>query len=235
MNMWVKHFYRLVAGFAAFIFVATSWAGSNELGLKTYRVTGVSSSDPSGLNVRDNLIEAQSLSETNVVGHLVWNAKGIISSGLVVEVGSSIFRQIRKGDLTGWVNEKYLVDDTKTELPEIKPEKLKCSGTEPFWALNFSKKAPNFSGTDLENGDWIEDAKLETMATHSIVELGPENWAVTMKYQSKNAYLRTVISKASPMCTDSMSNVLYPYQIIVLKGDVPRPVYGCCQIDIERK
>lgn len=233
--MRMKFVCRLIAGFAVFVFIATGWAGSNELGLKTYKVTGVSSSDPSGLNVRDNLIEAQSLGETNVVGHLAWNAKGIISSGLVVEIGSSIFTQIRKGDLIGWVNEKYLVDDTKAELPEIKPEKLKCSGTEPFWSLNLSKEAPIFSGTDLENGDFVKGVKLDTMATHSIVELGLENWAVTVKYQSKNAYLRTVISRASPMCSDSMSNVLYPYQIIVLKGDVPRPVYGCCQIDIERE
>ncbi len=233
--MWAKIVCRLFASFAVFVFTATSWADNSELGLKTYKVTGVSSSDPSGLNVRDNLIEAQSLGETNVVGHLEWNAKGIISSGLVVEIDSSIFTQIRKGDLTGWVNEKFLIDDTKAELPEIKPEKLKCSGTEPFWSINLSRNTPRFSGTDLENGDWIEDAKLETKATHSIVELGPENWVITLKYQSKNAYLRTVISKASPMCTDSMSNVLYPYQIIVLKGDVPRPAYGCCQIDIDRE
>ncbi len=233
--MRVKFVCQLIAGIAVFIFAAIGWAASNELGLKTYKVVGVSSSDPSGLNVRDNLIEAQSLSNTNVVGHLAWNAKGIVSSGLVVEIGSSVFTQIRAGDLTGWVNEKYLADDTKAELPEIKPEKLICSGTEPFWALNFSSKVPKFSGTDLENGDFVEDARLETMATHSIVELGPENWSVTMKHQSKNAYLRTVISRASPMCTDSMSNVLYPYQIIVLQGAVPRPVYGCCQIDIDRE
>lgn len=234
--MRVKYFYRLVAGIAVFIFVATGWAASsNELDIKTYRVTGVSSSDPSGLNVRDNLIEAQSLGDTNVVGHLRWNAKGIISSGLVVEIGSSVFTQIRKGGLIGWVNEKYLADDTKAELSEIKPEKLKCSGTEPSWSLNFSSKAPGFSGTDLENGDFVEGANLDTMASNSIVELGPENWSVTMKYQSKNTYLRTVISRASPMCTDSMSNVLFPYQIIVLQGDVPRPVYGCCKIDIDRE
>lgn len=230
----MKKYWSIFTATIVLIFTLTNTAAGNEMGLKTYRVTGVSSSDPSGLNVRDNLIEAQSLSETNVVGHLAWNAKGIISSGLVVEIGSSVFTQIWKGDLTGWVNEKYLANDTKAELPEIKPEKLKCSGTEPFWGLNFSKKAPSFSGTDLESGDFVEDAKLDTLATHSIVELGPENWSVTMKHQSKSTYLRTIISRASPMCSDSMSNVLYPYQIIVLQGDVPRPVYGCCQIDIER-
>lgn len=233
--MRVKFFGQLIAGSVVFVLALTNMAAANELGIKTYKVTDVSSSDPSGLNVRDNLVEALSLNETSIVGHLAWNAKGIVSSGLVVEIGSSVFRQIRKGDLTGWVNEKYLADETKAELPEIKPETLKCSGTEPFWSLNLSTKAPRFSGTDLENGEWVENARLDTMATHSIVELGPENWSVTMKYQSKNTYFRTMISKASPMCSDSMSNVLYPYQIIVLKGDVPRPVYGCCQIDIDRQ
>jgi uncharacterized membrane protein len=216
-------------------FAAPGLAASKEDGLKTYKVTGVFSSDPPGLNVRDNVIEAQSLDETHIVGHLAWNAKGIVSSGLLMEIGNSIFRQIRAGELVGWVNEKYLSVDTMAVMPKIRPEVLTCSGSEPFWSLKLSITEPRFSGADLENGEWIEEVELETMASHSIVELGPENWSVTLKYQSKSAYFRTIISKALPMCTDSMSSVLYPYQIIALKGDVPRPVYGCCQIDIDRK
>ena len=231
----IKYFVKAIIAFTAMLLIVISAAFGGETGVQTYRVIGVSPSDPSGLNVRDNVIEAQNIGETNVVGHLQWNKKGIISSGLVVEIGNSVWRQIRSGELIGWVNEKYLEEETVPSLKEPTPDKLKCSGTEPFWSLNFSKSATSFSGSDLENGDWLEDVKLDTLATHPIVEMGPGSWLVTLKPEATGSYIRTIISKAVPLCTDGMSNVLFPYEIIVLKGKVPRPVYGCCQIDIDRK
>ena len=220
--------------FSAILLFGIGAAFSGEPGVQTYRVIGVSSSDPAGLNVRENVIEAQSVGDTNVVGHLQWNKKGIISSGLVVEIAGSIWRQIRSGELTGWVNEKYIEEEIVPNLKEPTPDKLKCSGTEPFWSLDLSKATTSFSGTDLENGDWLEDVKLDTLATHPIVEMGAGNWLVTLKPKAAGSYIRTIIQKASPMCTDGMSNVLFPYEIIVLNGKVPRPVYGCCQVDISR-
>jgi len=230
----IKHIAKAVTWFAVMILFGIGTAFGGEIGVQTYRVVGVSSSDPAGLNVRENVIEAQSIGETNVVGHLQWNKKGITSSGLVVEIGNSIWRQIRSGDLTGWVNEKYLDEEIVPNLKEPTPDKMKCSGTEPFWSLNLSKSNASFSGSDLENGDWLEDVKLDTLATRPIVEMGTGNWLVTLKPKAAGSYIRTIIQKASPLCTDGMSNVLFPYEIIVLKGKVPRPVYGCCQIDIDR-
>lgn len=228
----IKHFTIIGAILAVIFGSATGHAIGGETGVPTYRVIGVSSSDPSGLNVRGNIIEAQSIGETNVVGHLAWNQRRIRSSGLVVEIGRSVWRQIRSGGVTGWVNEKFLELDNPPNFYEPTPDKLKCSGTEPFWFLNLSKTSASFSGSDLENGDWMEETKLDSLATHPIVEMGAGSWLVTLKPKVAGSYIRTIISKASPMCNDSMSNVLYPYQIIVLKGQVPRPVYGCCQFDI---
>jgi len=209
-------------------------AFSSTHGLKTYHVIGVSPSDPSGLNVRDNVIEAQSLRDTRIVGSLAWNAKGIISSGVIVEIGRSTWRQIRHGDIVGWVNEKFLALDPVSDLVEVTPDKLKCSGTEPFWSLNLAGNFAIYNGTDLESGDWLENEKLEKLATYPIVQSGPENWSTTLKFNTDGKNITAIISRAVPMCNDAMSNLLFPYQVIMLKGRVPRPVYGCCQINIQR-
>lgn len=218
----------------AMAFMPTGTAQAENHAGTTYKVVGVSSSDPDGLNIRDNVIEAQSVRQTNIVGSLAWNATGIVSSGMLVEIGNSTWRQIRNGDIVGWVNEKFLAAEHRANPVEITPDKLVCSGTEPFWSLDLSKSPSVFSGTDMESGDWKENEKLDVVATHSIVPIGQENWSVTLKSRARDSYLTTILSKASPMCSDGMSNLLYPYQVIMLRGQVPRPVYGCCKISLDR-
>jgi len=200
----------------------------------SYRIINVSQSDPSGLNVRDNVIEASSLKDTTIVGQLSWNAKGIISSGLEVEIAGSIWREIRLGEISGWVNTKFLKEETGKNLPEVTPDMLKCSGTEPFWGLDMSAKPASYTGANWIDDQWVEGIKLKNLANHPVVEMGPESWVVTLKHPSAEQYIRMMVSRASPMCNDSMSNLLYPYQTILLRGKVPRPVYGCCQINIDR-
>ncbi len=200
----------------------------------SYRIVNVSPGDPNGLNVRSNVIEASSLKDTTIVGSLAWNATGIISSGLEVEIAGSLFREIRLGETTGWVNARFLAEEADNNLPKITPKKLNCSGTEPFWGLDLEATPASYTGANWINDQWVEDVKLENLASHPIVEMGSESWAVTLKRPSSEHYLRMIISKASPMCTDSMSNVLYPYETVLLKGKVPRPIYGCCQITMGR-
>lgn len=200
----------------------------------SYRIVNVSPDDPTGLNVRDNVIEASSLKDTTIVGQLVWNAKGIISSGLEVEIAGSIWREVRLGETSGWVNAKFLEEEVGSNLPKVTPDMLKCSGTEPFWGLNMSIKPASYTGANWIDDQWVEDIKLKKLASHPVVEMGPESWVVTLKRRSSEHYIRMMISRASPMCNDSMSNLLYPYETILLKGKVPRPVYGCCQININR-
>ncbi len=200
----------------------------------TYRVINVAADDPDGLNVRDSVIEAQSVADTAIVGSLAWNARGIRTSGREVEIAGSPWLEIKLGSVEGWVNAKYLARESGFDLPEIAPDKLICSGTEPFWGLKLSVKPAIYLGADWPNDEWVEDVQLDMLASDEIVEQREGHWAVTLKRQSKNQYLRAVISKARPLCDDGMSNLLYPYEIVVLKGRVPRPVYGCCYIDINK-
>ena len=90
----IKYVAKIFTSLGLILLFAAGMAMGKEAGGQTYRVIGVSASDPEGLNVRGSIIEAQSVGDTNVVGHLEWNQKGIISSGLVVEIGGSIWREI---------------------------------------------------------------------------------------------------------------------------------------------
>ncbi len=213
--------------------ITTVMAAEGFLTTATYRVTNVEPDDPVGLNVRGNVMEAASLSDTVVVGHLEWNARGIISSGKIVEFGGSYWRHIRLGEVVGWVNEKYLSEDTRRADPSKFPERLNCAGTEPFWSLNLSAANSSYTGANWSDGAWVEDVELELLTRQNIVARG-DSWAVTVRQKSTENYIRSVIEVANPMCSDGMSDLLYPYSVILLKGRVPHAEHGCCSINIGR-
>ncbi len=210
-------------------------AGSVSASPRTsYRVIHVSPDDPVGLNVRDNVIEATSLANTTIVGSLAWNASGIVSSGKEVDISGSVWREIRQGNTIGWVNEKYLEEEINNGQPEIKPELLNCGGSEPFWGLNLSGFPSYYTGETTFTGKWEDKLELKNVASNPITEMGDEHWLMTLKRPAKEHYIHIVIAKASPMCTDSMTNLRYPYESILMMGKVPTPLYGCCSIDLAR-
>ncbi len=206
----------------------------NFIATATYRVVNVQADDPIGLNVRDNVIEATSLSDTIVVGQIAWNARNILSSGKVVEFSGSSWRHIRFGEISGWVNERYLAEDVRRQDPSKLPEKLHCVGTEPFWSLKLGSDNSSYTGADWSDGGWVDDVKLDLLAREGILGRGDGTWAITVKQKGADNYIRALIEVANPMCDDGMSNLLFPYNMILLKGSVPHAVQGCCSIDIAK-
>jgi len=200
----------------------------------TFRVVNVSSSDTAGLNVRDYPADAPNLANTKIVGHLSWQATGIITSGLVLRFSGSTWRQIRLGSIIGWVNEKYLEAETSQQNSDQLPEKIICSGTEPFWTLRISKSSSTYDGTIASTGEWLEGEKLDFIARNKIANRSTATWAVTVRRKSASQYITTLISKTDNYCSDGMSDRDYPYQAILLSGNVPVPMQGCCQRDIGR-
>ncbi len=201
----------------------------------TFRVVNVSVSDTSGLNVRDFPVEASNLGNAKVVGHLSWQASGIITSGMVVRFpNGALWRHIRFGDIIGWVNGKFLEAEPFTRTGEQLPEKLFCGGTEPFWGLRVSKTSSTYDGAGLKNDKWVEDEKLDFLASNQIAGRPTKTWSVTLKQKSASQYITTLISRTGEYCSDGMSDRDYPYQAIVLPGNVPVPMQGCCQRDIGR-
>ncbi len=201
----------------------------------TFRVVNVSASDVSGLNVRDFPAEASNLSNTRVVGHLSWQASGIITSGMVVRFPSgALWRHIRLGEIIGWVNARYLEAEASDQTDEQLPDKLLCGGTEPFWGLRISKSASTYDGVGLNNDAWVENEKLDFMASNQIAGRPTKTWAVTLKQKSASQYITSLISRSGEYCSDGMSDRDYPYQAIVLPGNIPVPMQGCCQRDISR-
>jgi len=201
----------------------------------TFRVVNVSASDTSGLNVRNFPVEASNLSSTKIVGHLSWQASGIITSGMVVRFpNGAIWRHIRLGNVIGWVNGKYLEAEASSQTSGQLPDKLLCGGTEPFWGLRISKTSSTYDGVGLNNDEWVEGEKLEFLASNQLAGRPTKTWAVTLKRKSVSQYITSLISRTEKYCSDGMSDRDYPYQAIVLPGNVPVPMQGCCQRDISR-
>jgi uncharacterized membrane protein len=200
----------------------------------TFRVINVSANDADGLNVRDFPADASNLSNTKIVGHLNWQATGIITSGLVVRFPGAIWREIRLGNVIGWVNGKYLKAEISQQDGDQLPEKLLCSGTEPFWGLRISKSSSNYDGLIGDADQWLEGEKLDLLARNPFANRSTPSWAVTLKRTSASQYITILISKTDTYCSDGMSDRDYPYQAILLSGNVPVPMQGCCQRDIGR-
>ncbi len=200
----------------------------------TFRVVNVSSSDAAGLNVRDFPVDASNLSNTKIVGHLNWQATGILTSGLVVRFTNATWRQIRLGSIIGWVNAKYLEAETSQQNGDQLPEKIICSGTEPFWTLRISKSSSTYDGTIASTGEWLEGEKLDFIARNPLAGRTTATWAITLKRQTAPDYITSLISRTDTYCSDGMSDRDYPYQAILLSGNAPVPMQGCCQRDIGR-
>jgi len=200
----------------------------------TFRVVNVSANDPAGLNVRDYPAQGADLSNTKIVGHLSWQATGIITSGQVLRFANTTWRHIRLGNVVGWVNEKYLQAQTSPQNSNQLPEKIVCSGTEPFWTLRISKSSSIYDGTIASTGEWLEGEKLDFIANNKIANRSTATWAVTVRRKSAPDYMTALISKTDNYCSDGMSDRDYPYQAILLSGNVPVPMQGCCQRDIGR-
>ena len=200
----------------------------------TFRVVNVSANDAAGLNVREYPAPGSDLSNTRIVGHLSWRARGIISSGQVLRFAGATWRHIRLGNVIGWVNAKYLKAELRNPDRAQLPEKIVCSGTEPFWTLRISNSSSVFEGTMADTGEWLESEKLDFIARNKIANRSTATWAVTVKRKSAPDYITALISKTGHYCSDGMSDRDYPYQAILLSGNVPVPMQGCCQRDIGR-
>jgi hypothetical protein len=73
---------------------------------RRYMVRGVDKSDV--LNVR-----AAPGSQSPVVGRIPPDSKGVLVTGARRSIGPGVWREIRYGDVQGWVNERFLTEETE--------------------------------------------------------------------------------------------------------------------------
>lgn len=198
----------------------------------TFRVINVSKNDPVGLNVREIIGDVLVLSDASIVGQLVWNAQGIIATGLEYQFLGALWRQIRLGNKTGWVNSKFLLAEGSANQISTLPKKFKCLGTEPFWGFSIHKNSAFYQGTDWDNDNWLENEKMHLLARHRLINRTKGTWVITMTRASAPQYIRALINVAPHMCSDGMSDFSYPYEAVFLQGKIPVPQQGCCHVDV---
>lgn len=173
-------------------------------------VTNVASGDV--LNIR-----TQPDAAADILTTLPADAKGIIVAGTRRESGGQIWWQVVTPQGTGWANASYLApagDDTArdTSFP------LHCAGTEPFWGVSLADGKASFTTPDSSQA----------------FTAGPMEWAsgsirhfiVRLKMGEASGLLTGL--RASPACSDGMSDTAFPYEGVLVKPD-GTVLSGCCR------
>ncbi len=184
-----------------------------------HSVTGVNPDD--FLNIREDIDYTLEVSASKVVGKIPHNASDVMVTGISVDIGDAIWRQVDYNGTVGWVNERYL---KPTSLLLEQPETLNCAGTEPFWSVMIDEHASNFTSPDLEQPTQLEYLRMEPGIGRT------DLWAHYLgSIDGKHAL--TVIVQYTEACSDSMSDLTFDFEAILLGlGGTGAPAHGCCSI-----
>lgn len=189
-----------------------------------YKVTGVAAGDV--LNIREDVASAGQVSSARIVGTIPPGAAGIRGTGVTVTVGANLWRQVSYGGVTGWVAARFLAELDRADSGSP-PDRLQCSGTEPFWSMNFSgSKAvleDLFSGSETRKSDFVTTPGRYAEGRRHV-------WSVMAKAAdgSKGATAAFIRTDA---CSDSMSDFTFPIEFVLTEhGPDGLILSGCCQL-----
>jgi uncharacterized membrane protein len=181
----------------------------------TYRVVNVAPDDV--LRVR-----SQPEASAPVIDNLPADASDIILTGLKQSVGQATWWQIvvKSADgSAGWVNSRFLAVVDPTAKPETSFG-LRCIGTEPFWSLEIANGQASFTTPEGERWLWKahswRDAAGHQAGQRFVIQL-----------ESPNASGWAAVSRPQQFCSDGMSDLEYPYDLIVATP-TGRVLGGCC-------
>jgi uncharacterized membrane protein len=183
----------------------------------TYRVVNVAAADV--LRVR-----SQPEATAPVIGNLPANATGIILTGVRQNVGQASWWQIIVDETAGgagWVNSRFLAVADPTAKREI-GFGLRCIGTEPFWSLEIANGQASFTTPEGERWLWKAHS-WQDAAGH---EPG-QRFVIQLDNQSSDASGWAAVSRQQQFCSDGMSDLEYPYDLIVATP-TGRVLGGCC-------
>lgn len=192
--------------------------------LDEYRVIGVAAND--SLNMRENVEGAaegaESVYNVPITGTIPWNGTGILATGVTVTVGSSLWREVHFGGLSGWVNARFL-QQVRRRFDDM-PEDMDCGGTEPFWSLKIRGDQAVY---EHETSISYSVAAREPPANRGI-----KLWAITLIRQGPRA--ERIVLVREEACDDGMSLHDFSYSAMIL-GTKPEiynlgPYMGCCSM-----
>ncbi|MGI9415537.1 MAG: hypothetical protein ACR2PM_17810, partial [Hyphomicrobiales bacterium] len=94
--------------------------------LDEYRVVGVASND--SLNMREDVAGGDDILQAKIVGTIPADGTGVLATGVTIKLSSGLWREVRYGEVTGWVNGRYL-KQVRRRFDGILPEDMDCHGT----------------------------------------------------------------------------------------------------------
>jgi uncharacterized membrane protein len=183
----------------------------------TYRVVNVAPGDV--LRVR-----SQPDASAPVIDNLSANATGIILTGVKQNVGQATWWQIivKSADgNAGWVNSRFLAVAEPTAIGEI-GFGLRCIGTEPFWSLEIANGQASFTTPEGERWLWKAHSWRDA-AGHQ----PGQRFVIQLDSQNPGASGWAAVSRPQQFCSDGMSDLEYPYDLIVATP-TSRVLGGCC-------
>ncbi|MTE00676.1 SH3 domain-containing protein [Paracoccus sp. YIM 132242] len=170
--------------------------------------------DVSGVAANDVLnIRAEPDAKAAIIGTLARDAKAIE----VVEEREG-WGRVNTAGQSGWVSMRYLSYRTDVWQPDAVPAAFRCLGTEPFWDAK------------REGGDLVlrtpEDQAGDRRPVQAVLDTG------VFRDPSRVVVARDMTLFAHPqICSDGMSDRLFGLSAtLVIHGDSPRMLSGCCTI-----
>lgn len=188
-----------------------------------YTVTGVAAGDV--LNIRDNVAAAESAGSAKIVGTIPANATGVAGTGVTILLGRTRWHEISFNGVTGWVSGRYLAPAPDGDATP--PTDLACSGTEPFWSMQFSEgRAVRRHATGELSGGGVEYSVLPP-----VVAVGRTHvWAMSISRKGSGG-TGTAVFLRTDMCSDGMSDFTYPIEFVLSDADGGQTVLsGCCSL-----
>lgn len=158
-----------------------------------------------------------------VIGAIPPDGQGIEVVRLDEEGG---WGRVNAGERAGWVSMRFL--EGRPEAPDrgAPPEALRCSGTEPFWAFDWSDGAISFSTPDAPDGVALGVEKVLSSMT-----LPVPHWIFVAR-----AGERRMTAFIQPqMCSDGMSDMEYGLAVTLADedgADGARAYSGCCSLKV---
>ena len=181
----------------------------------SYAVKDVAASDR--LNVR-----SQPGTESEMMGSLAHDARGILVTGRRAAEGSSVWWEVimpsGPGE-NGWVNHRFLAAETSADTGGDNYPLL-CTGTEPFWSLRLEDGHGAYSDPETETvtfsaSDWIKSRN------------SPAIFALRLQDENQGAAGEGYTTVHRTTCSDGMSDFDYPFQATVILPD-QTVLDGCC-------
>lgn len=186
---------------AAAVFFAASLGIANAAS-PTVNVVGVNSNDTLNLRAAPDAKSAKT-------GTLKHDETGI--TVIAVDTKGADWVKVQKGNVSGWVNAKFLQYDVGA------PVRMTCSGTEPFWGMTVGYGFAIFEF----------DGKKTKLALDAPETPGarPNIWLSPVHAKPGQFILGT--RPDGQKCSDGMSDNVYPYTMLVRAGDFF--MEGCCK------